>query len=181
MSSLLIGVTVILAVTVYFYNKFIVTRNRCLAAWADVDVQLVRRHELIPNLVRTVKGYSEFETRALSLVTLARSYKETNSVTGVTELEQQLNQEFSTLFALAENYPELKANQSFSELSDELVETEDQIQHARRYYNGTVRTYNTVLQQFPNSLIAKLFQFKEKSFFSLTRPDFGLPIDVDLQ
>lgn len=171
-----------LAITAYFYNKFIVTRNRCLAAWADVDVQLLRRHDLIPNVVSSVKGYAEFETRTLSLVTLARSYKDTNSVTGTSKLEQRLSQEFASLFALAENYPypDLKANESFAQLTEELVHTEDQIQHARRYYNGTVRAYNTVLQQFPNILVARLFRFRERPFFTLSKPTFALPTKVEL-
>jgi len=175
---LLLGLLALLAATAYFYNKFVVTRNRCLAAWSDVDVQLVRRHNLIPNLVNAVKGYAEFEQRSMELVTLARSYKEVNSITGVSKLEQNLSNEFGALFALAESYPELQASKSFLQLNAELVETEDTIQHARRYYNGTVRAYNTILQQFPNVLLAKLFRFSEKSYFSLAKKELGAPIDI---
>jgi len=180
MVSVTVGLVALICIVAYFYNRFVFARNRCLAAWADVNVQLVRRHELIPNLVRAVEGYADFETRTLKLITLARSYQANNSVVAINELEQKLSHEFSALYALIEDYPELKASKSYLELSSELVQTEDLIQHARRYYNGTVRVYNTRLQQFPSLLIAKIFRFSEKKYFSLARPEHSLPTGVKL-
>lgn len=154
------------------YNKLVAGRNRTREAWADIDVQLKRRYDLIPNLVETVKGYASHEAGLLENVTKARS-----QAMGATtpaehsQAENVLSQTLKSLFAVAESYPDLKANQNFAKLQDELSDTENKIQAARRFYNGNVRDFNTSLQVFPTNLVAGWFSFVSQDFFELDEKD----------
>jgi LemA protein len=163
----------ILAVVVIFaifaYNSLVRQKLRVKEAWADIDVQLKRRYDLVPNLIESVKGYLTHEKGVFEKVTEARSkaMSATDSKTKM-EAENQFNQTLKTLFAVAENYPELKANQNFIELQKELVDTEDKIQAARRFYNANVRDYNIAIKVFPKNIFAGIFGFKEEPLFEIT-------------
>ncbi len=148
------------------YNGLVRRRNQAQEAWSDIDVQLKRRHSLIPNLVESVKGYASHERQAFENVTAARA-KALGAQTPVehAEAENALTATLKTLFAVTENYPDLKANTNFLELQRELSDTENKIQAARRFYNTTVRDYNTAIQSVPTNIIASMFQFKEREFF----------------
>jgi LemA protein len=157
---------VIVSYLIAIYNGLIKLRNRVDEAWSDIDVQLKRRYDLIPNLVSTVKGYAAHEKKTFQDVTEART--KAMSATGAhdkAEAENMLSQTLKSIFALAENYPDLKANQNFLQLQDELSDTENKIQAARRFYNGNVRDFNTKIQVFPNNLVAGMLGFKKYEFF----------------
>mgnify|MGYP001600489582 FL=1 len=162
----LIAVLVVWAVAAY--NHFVSLINRSKEAWADIDVQLKRRYDLIPNLVNTVKGYATHESTAFEKVTQARA-----AAMGAGSLEEKgkaemgLASALKSVFAIAEAYPELKANQNFLALQTELSDTENKIQSARRFYNGNVRDLNTAIQVFPGNVIANLFKFSAMEFFQL--------------
>ena len=147
------------------YNGLVRTRNQAQEAWSDIDVQLKRRYDLIPNLVSTVQGYAAHEKTVFEDVTKARS--QAMQATGVAkaDAENQLSATLKSLFAVAENYPDLKANQNFLALKGELTDTEDKIQAARRFYNGMVRDLNTKIQVFPTNLFANAFGFTKMDFF----------------
>ncbi len=147
------------------YNGLVRTRNQAQEAWSDIDVQLKRRYDLIPNLVSTVQGYAAHEKTVFEDVTKARS--QAMQATGVAkaDAENQLSATLKSLFAVAENYPDLKANQNFLALQGELTDTEDKIQAARRFYNGMVRDLNTKIQVFPMNLFASAFGFTKMDFF----------------
>ena len=148
------------------YNSLIRARNRCQEGMSDIDVQLKRRYDLIPNLVETVKGYMSHEKEVFEKVSEARS--KAMSATGSKQkakAENELSGTLKTLFAVSENYPQLKANENFLNLQNELTDTEDKIQAARRFYNGMVRDFNTKIQSFPVNIIANLFNFKAMEFF----------------
>ncbi len=165
-SLIIIGILVLWLI--FTFNRLVVLRNRVREAWSDIEVQLKRRHNLIPNLVETVKGYAAHEKGVFEKVTEARSkalQAQTPKEKG--EAENFLSQTLKSLFAVAEDYPDLKASQNFLELQRELRDTEDKIQSARRFYNSVVMDYNNALQVFPNSLVAKLFNFKPEEFFEL--------------
>jgi len=151
------------------YNGLIRLKNRVDEAWSDIDVQLKRRHDLIPNLIETVKGYAKHEQGTFEKVVEARSAamsaQESGDAKKQAEAENMLSSTLKSIFALAENYPDLKANQNFLELQQELSDTENKIQASRRFYNGNVRDFNTKIQLFPNSLIAGILNFKERDFF----------------
>jgi len=150
------------------YNGLIKLKNQTNEAWADIDVQLKRRYDLIPNLVETVKGYATHERELFEKVTQARA--QAMSTTGVAEkakAENALAGTLKTLFAVAENYPQLRASENFSKLQDELSDTENKIQAARRFYNGNVRDFNIKLQVFPNNVVAGAMGFKPFEFFEL--------------
>jgi LemA protein len=150
------------------YNSLIKSKTRVEEAWADIEVQLKRRYDLIPNLVEIVKGYALHEKEVFEKVTLARAKAiEAKTVKERAEAENILSSSLKTLFALAENYPQLKANQNFLELQRELTDTEDKIQAARRFYNANVRDYNIKIKVFPNLLIANWLKFKPKEFFEI--------------
>mgnify|MGYP005843213311 CR=1 FL=1 len=150
------------------YNRLIKMRNRVDEAWSDIDVQLKRRYDLIPNLVNTVKGYAQHERELFERVTEARSKAMgAQSMEEQSQAENQLSETLKSLFAVAENYPDLKANQNFLELQRELTDTENKIQAARRFYNGNVRDFNTKTQVFPNNLIAGMLGFKDRDFFEM--------------
>ena len=145
---------------------------RVKEAWSDIDVQLKRRYDLIPNIVESVKGYATHEKEVFEKVTAARS-QAMQAAGGANKMaaENQLSQTLKSLFAVAENYPELKANQNFLQLQTELVDTEDKIQAARRFYNGNVRDYNIAIQTFPSNIIAGVFVFKAEPLFETSEPE----------
>ena len=150
------------------YNSLVRLRNRAKEAWADIEVQLKRRHNLIPNLVETVKGYAAHEREVLEKVTEARTKAMgAQTMQEKREAENFLSQTLKSLFAVAENYPDLKASQNFLELQRELRDTEDKIQAARRFYNANVRDLNTKIESFPTNIIAKLFGFKKMDLFEI--------------
>ena len=151
------------------YNRLVRSRNRVDGAWSDIDVQLQRRHDLVPRLVSAVEGYADYERATLEAVTALRA--EAMSVTDVTErgrAEEKLGSSMLRLLAVAESYPDLKANENFLNLQNELVETENYLQFARRYYNGSVRDYNTMTETVPSNLVASTFNFSARSFFQKT-------------
>jgi LemA protein len=151
---------------IFIYNSLITSRNRVDEAWSDIDVQTKRRYDLIPNLVETVKAYASHEKEIFTKVTEARSTA--MSAQGIAEkgkAENMLSQTLKSLFAVAENYPDLKASQNFLKLQDELTDTENKIQASRRFYNGNVRDFNTKIQIFPNNIFAGILGFKKYEFF----------------
>lgn len=150
------------------YNGFVTLVNRTKEAWADIDVQLKRRYDLIPNLVETVKGYAKQESGVLERVTMARTAA--MGATGAenkAKAENMLSDTLKSLFAVSEAYPDLKSNQNFLELQRELSDTENKIQAARRFYNGNVRDLNTRVESFPSNIIANMFNFAKQPFFEL--------------
>ena len=175
---IVLGVFVIWFVATY--NRFIVRRNRAEEAWADIEVQLKRRYDLIPNLVNTVKGYATHESTAFEKITEARSKAmQAGSVHDQGEAENMLSGALKSLFAIAEAYPDLKANQNFLALQTELSDTENKIQAARRFYNANVRDFNTSLETFPSNVVAGMFIFKKKEFFDLPDEDAAqAPVEV---
>ncbi len=151
---------------IMIYNGLIKMRNRVDEAWSDIDVQLKRRYDLIPNLINTVKGYAAHEKEVFEKVTEARTRAMGAKDAGEqAKAENMLSDTLKSLFAVAENYPDLKANENFLELQRELTDTEDKIQAARRFYNGNVRDFNTKIQIFPNNLIVGILKFKPYEFF----------------
>ncbi|HZX49860.1 MAG TPA: LemA family protein [Candidatus Paceibacterota bacterium] len=165
---ILIVLGVIVAWVVLTYNRLINLRNRVKEAFSDIDVQLKRRYDLIPNLVNTVKGYAVHESGVFQKVTEART--RAMGATGVherAEAENMLTGALKTLFAVSENYPDLKASTNFLELQRELRDTEDKVQAARRFYNNTVMSMNNKVETFPSNFIAQMFSFKKEEFFEL--------------
>lgn len=163
------GVLFVAAVFVIaVYNKLVRLSVLVNNAWSDVDVQLKRRHDLIPNIIEAVKGYMGYERATLESVVQARNQAISSSTPNQrAQAEGMLTAALRQLFALAEAYPDLKASQSFLDLQAQLSEIEEQIQLARRYYNATVRDYNTTIRMFPSNIVAALFGFKERPFFEL--------------
>ena len=150
------------------YNGLIKSKNRTDEAWSDIDVQLKRRHNLIPNLVETVKGYAKHEKELFENVTKARTMAmQANGAEDKGKAENMLAGTLKSLFAVAEHYPDLKANENFAKLQDELTDTENKIQAARRFYNGQVRDFNTKIQVFPTNMIAGVLKFKAFDFFEI--------------
>jgi len=157
---------------VVLYNRLIRSRNRVDTAWSDVDVQLQRRHDLIPRLVSSVDAYAKYERATLEAIAELRS--EAMRVTDLdarSKAEEQLSTGVQKLIALAESYPDLKANENFLNLQNELVETENYLQFARRYYNGSVRDYNTMTETVPSNIVAGMFNFDARSFFQKSSDD----------
>ena len=171
--ALIIGAVVLVIVgwLIAVYNGLIKMRNRVQEAWSDIDVQLKRRYDLIPNLIETVKGYARHEEGVFTKVTEARANAITAEKSGdakqTAEAENMLSGALKSLFAVAESYPDLKANQNFLELQRELSDTENKVQASRRFYNGNTRDYNTKQQQFPTNVIASMFGFKPAEFFEV--------------
>lgn len=174
----IIGVIALLALyVIYMYNNFVRLTQRTKEAWADIDVQLKRRYDLIPNLIETVKGYATHERSVFEEVTAARAratqvhVDPTNitadQITAMAGAESALGASLGKLLAVAEAYPDLKANQNFAQLQSELTDTENKIQAARRFYNGNVRDLKIALQSFPSNMIGNAFNFKEEQFFEL--------------
>ena len=168
----ILGIIVVLGLAVIsLYNGLIRLKNRVDEAWSDIDVQLKRRYDLIPNLVNTVKGYASHERETLEKVVIARNAAMAAQSTGDAkaqgEAENALSGTLKSIFALAENYPDLKANTNFLELQRELSDTENKIQASRRFYNGNVRDFNTKIQTFPNNIIASWLKFTDREFFEI--------------
>ena len=173
-------VVILLLVLMLSYNGLVKTRNRVDNAWSQIDVQLKRRHDLIPNLVETVKGYAAHERGTLEAVTNARANAINASSQGVAEqaqAENVLSGALKSLFAVAEAYPDLKANQNFLQLQEELTSTEDRIAYARQFYNDSVLNYNNRIQTFPRNVIANSFNFQKREFFE-TAPEETGPVRV---
>lgn len=173
MKYILIVVGFVVIWAVYAFNRFVSLKNRAEEAWADIEVQLKRRYDLIPNLVNTVKGYATHESATFENVTKARNMA--MGASGPTpahaEAENMLTGALKSIFALAEAYPDLKANQNFLALQNELSDTENKIQAARRFYNSNARDLNTGLESFPGNVIAGMFRFSKKEFFDLPDSD----------
>lgn len=167
----LVVIVVLIAAIIGMYNSLIRLKNRVDEAWSDIDVQLKRRYDLIPNLVETVKGYASHEQETLEKVTKARtdamSAQSGGDPKAQAQAENMLSSTLKSIFALSENYPELKANENFLELQRELSDTENKIQASRRFYNGNVRDFNTKLQVFPTNIMAGMLGFKNREFFEI--------------
>ena len=174
---IIIGVVAVAAVGIY--NGLIIARNRCDNSWAQVDVQLRRRYDLIPNLVEAVKGYAKHEREVFEKVTQARaSAINAGTVKDQAQAENILSGALKSLFAVAESYPDLKANQNFLQLQEELSGTESKIAYARQFYNDMVMKFNQKQQVFPASIIANAFGFKEKEYFEIEEPAAKEPVKV---
>jgi LemA protein len=183
MDPIQIIILAILAVIILWviltYNRLITLGNRAKEAWSDIDVQLKRRYDLIPNLVETVKGYAAHEREVFEKVTEARTRAMgAQTVKEKGEAENFLSQTLKSLFAVAENYPQLRAVESFIELQREITDTEDKIQAARRFYNGNVRDLIITIESFPANIIANTFRFSKMDFFEIEEPEAREPVTV---
>ncbi len=165
----IIGLVVLFAIVlILVYNGLIQARNRCENAWSQIDVQLKRRNNLIPNLVETVKGYAAHEKDTFERVTEARAQMaNAKSVKDTAKADNMLTGALKSLFAVAENYPQLKANQNFMQLQEELTTTENKIAYSRQFYNDSVLKYDTKRQSFPNNIIAGMFHFIDKDYYEV--------------
>mgnify|MGYP001348961742 CR=1 FL=1 len=173
---ILVVVLIVLAGGIVLYNGLVRMRERVEASWADIDVQLKRRHDLVPNLVETVKGYATHEQTTLERVIQARNAAvSAEGPAKQAEAENVLSGALRSLFALSEAYPQLRADTSFAQLQETLAHLEDQIQQARRYYNAVVRDYNTRTQQVPTSLLATAFGFHQEDFFEIDDAEKAVP------
>jgi LemA protein len=178
MSVLAIIIILIVAIVLWVvltYNRLVSLKNRAKEAWADIDVQLKRRYDLISNLVETVKGYASHEKEVFEKVTEARTKamgaRESQDLKKMAEAENYLAQTLKTLFAVAERYPDLKASQNFLELQKELTDTEDKIMYARRFYNANVRDLNIAMESFPSNIVSSIFGFKRMDLFEIGAPE----------
>ena len=171
----IILIIIVVLILIYLgstYNSFVVLRNRVKDQWAQIDVQLKRRFDLIPNLVETVKGYASHEKDTLEAVVKARNeYLSSDTPEGKIEANNDLNKVVTKLFALAESYPELKADTNFRELQTTLTETEDKISYARQFYNDVVMKYNNKVEVFPSNIVAGMFGFKTSAYFIATEEE----------
>ena len=166
---IILAIVVVIAIAlIAIYNKLVTLRQRVQNAWSQIDVQLQRRFDLIPNLVETVKGYMTHEKDTLTKVTeLRASWSDAKTVEDKAKLEGELSNTLKTIMAVAENYPNLKADQSFNNLQAELSDTENKISYSRQFYNDTVTIYNTKLETFPSNLVASMFGFKASTLFNV--------------
>ena len=172
-------ILLLLIAAIWIYNRLVRNRNLVNEAWAGIDVQLQKRSELVPNLVQTVKGYTKHEATVLEDVTRLRSSTESR-VEARAEHETALSRSLGRLFALAESYPDLKASEGFQQLHASLVEIEDHLQYARRYYNGAVRDNNNLVESFPSNILAGFFKFSLAEFFEIELVSQRNAPDVDL-
>lgn len=181
MGWIILAIVVILVIAVILiYNSLVSKRQNVKNAWSQIDVQLQRRFDLIPNLVETVKGYMTHEKDVLEKVTSLRSsWAEANTVAEKSALDNELSSALKTILAVSENYPDLKANQSFADLQEELRTTENKISFSRQFYNDTVTIYNTKLETFPSNVIASMFGFKEESLFEAESDEARKNVKVD--
>ena len=182
MTALIVIVAVVIVigiVTWLIFNGLVRKRVRTAEAWSEIEVELKRRHDLVPNLVSTVKGYAAHEQGTFEKVTQARSDAIAAGATGdpdrIAPAEDALSGALRSLFAVAENYPQLRAVESFLQLQDTLTSTEDKIEYARRYYNTSVRDYNIALRTFPRNAVAGIFRFAPQSFFTSAEDDRAVP------
>lgn len=183
MTILLIIVAVVVLWFILSYNGFVRLNNRVKEAWSDIEVQLKRRYDLIPNFVESVKGYAKHESGVFEKVTEARTRAMNADQKGdpkeIAQAENMLSGALKTLFAVSENYPQLRATENFQKLQDELSDTENKIQASRRFYNGNVRDFNTKVETFPSNLIAGMFKFTAKEFFDIDEKGVeGQPVSI---
>jgi len=170
----IVGIVIGVVLAIIFgggYNRLVRLRNETKNAWAQIDVQLKRRYDLIPNLVETVKGYTKHERETLEAVTKARNVAQQNSAAGAaarSKAESELSAALSRLLVVVERYPDLKANQNYLSLQEELTSTENKISFARQYYNDSIYRYNNATQMFPSNVVARAFGFKSGEFFEIT-------------
>ena len=178
---IILGVIVVLAIIIIaIYNSLVQARIKVDNAWSQIDVQLQRRFDLIPNFVETVKGYMQHESATFEKIAQLRtSWANTQSVHEKAELDSELSSALKTIMAVSENYPDLKANQNFSELSEELRNTENKISFARQFYNDTVTMYNTKLEVVPSNIIASIFKFKQRDLFEAENEEARKNVKVD--
>lgn len=173
---LIVIIIIIALLIIKYYNDLVNGRNRVENAWSQIDVQLQRRNDLIPNIVETVKGYAGHEKETLTKVTEARaSMANATSVREIAQADNNIVEALKSLFAVSEAYPDLKANQNFIELQQELSDTEDKISYSRQFYNDTVLKYNNLCQQFPSSIIASIFHFNKSEFFEAQEGSRSVP------
>lgn len=169
----------LIIIGIFIYNRLVTLVNQAREAWADIDVQLKRRYDLIPNLVDTVKGYAKHEREVFQRVTEARSNAmQAEGAQEQAEAENMLSGALKSLFAVAEAYPDLKANENFLNLQQELTDTENKIQAARRFYNTTVMSLNTALEQVPTNIVGGMFNFEKRDFFELDEEEAREPVSV---
>lgn len=181
MIELTVVIALVLAAGIWIYNHLVRGRNQVRAAWSDIDVQLKRRHELVPRLVSCVKAYADYEKATLLAVTELRKQSiETSRLPQKAVIEDAMQAGLHKLIVVAEDYPELKADQNFRQLQSELTDTEDQIQYARRFYNGAVKQFNTRVQSFPHLLLAGPLGFVAAEFFEIEDGDSRLSPTVAL-
>ena len=173
---LIIVVAVLVLYVISTYNKLVKARNKVRDQWAQIDVQLKRRYDLIPNLVETVKGYAKHEKEALEAVIAARS-KALSATTPEDEMKADgdVSRALSKLLALTEAYPELKANENFLKLQDSLSETEDKIAYSRQFYNDNAKSYRNLVEMFPSNIVAKIFKFEPMAFFEASAEEKAAP------
>ena len=177
-SILLVALSVVIA---YLYNRLVRARNRARGAWSDIDVQLQRRHDLIPLLVKAVEQYADYERATIEAVTALRAEAmNAGTVAARGQAEEGLSNGLVRLLALAEQYPDLKANENFLGLQEELVETENYLQFARRYYNGSVRELNTYIETVPDNFIAQFFKFEIREYFQASSDKVSAVPRIDL-
>ena len=173
-------IVVFIIAIIGLYNGLVKSRQKVKNAWSQIDVQLQRRFDLIPNLVESVKGYMKHESEVLQKVTeLRTSWGNANSVGEKAKLDNQLSNSLKSIMAIAENYPDLKANQNFSELQEELRNTENKISFSRQFYNDSVTMYNTKLEVIPSNIIASMFNFKQEELFEVENADVRKNVKVN--
>jgi len=178
---LLVSLAFLVVPGIWIYNRLVADRNQVQAAWSDIDVQLMRRHQLVPQLVETVKAYAAYEKATLAAVTELRSRSEAaNHLPDKAAIEEQLVSALTRVAVVAEDYPDLKADHNFRQLQTELTSIEDHIQYARRFYNGAVRILNTRIQSFPHLLLARPLQFRPAEFFAVNEAQAREPVNVEL-
>ena len=181
MVILIIVAVLILIWIIIIYNLFVRDKNLIKEAWSGIDVQLKRRHNLIPNLIASVKGYSQYEKNLLEEITQKRTEAvKAENIKDIAPTESDLSGMLKSLFVSVENYPDLKADKSFLDLQSQLVEIEDQLQYARRYFNGAVRNYNIKVESFPSNIIAMVFNFKQENFFEISLATERIVPEVNL-
>lgn len=178
---ILLAIVVILVIAIIgMYNSLVQSKIKVENAWSQIDVQLQRRFDLIPNFVETVKGYMTHEKETFTKITeLRTSWANTQTVSEKADIDNQLSTALKTIMAVSENYPELKANQNFADLSEELRNTENKISFSRQFYNDTVTMYNTKLQVFPSNIIASMFNFKARDLFKTESDEVRKNVKVD--
>lgn len=178
---IILGIVVVVVIAVIaIYNSLVTLRQRVRNAWSQIDVQLQRRFDLIPNLVETVKGYMAHEADVLTKVTdLRSSWADAKTLDEKAKLDNELSDTLKTIMAVAENYPDLKANQNFSELQTELTNTENKISYSRQFYNDTVTRYNTKLEVFPSNIVASMFHFTAEQLFEVDNQEAKKNVKVD--
>lgn len=181
MGWIILGIVVVLVIAlIVMYNNLVQARLKVKNAWSQIDVQLQRRFDLIPNLVDTVKGYMKHEEKVLTdIAQLRTAWANATTVEEKAGLENALSGTLKTIMAVSENYPELQANQNFSELQEELRNTENKISYARQFYNDSVTMYNTKLEMFPSNIIASMFNFKAESLFNVDNEEARKNVKVD--